>query len=472
VNWEPTIRDRFTLTGIGAIDEFGIIQPGPGADYENQEIFQSVLDNDQKSYTVGGTYRRLVGTDGIVRLRTSHSFTDYRFSDDDAQGTSLLSNRSVERESRLEVEGEAGLGSGLRLSAGGELVRAGIDSEVFQRAIPGGVLPEDVLYNAEVTFLQPAVWGQVVWKPGRLTGTVGLRAQGVTELDEPWALGPRASLRFAVGRGIDLTLATGIFHQAPSKLALSVRDDGQPVNSGLKQLRNWQLVSGADWRVDRGLRIRAEGFYKAYDRMPVLASDPRINLANLGDDYGFVGAEPLLSLGEGRAFGGELFLQKKLTGSLFLLGAYTLSWSEYAGADGELKPSAWDRRHSLDVTGGYRIGESWEVGAKFRFLSGVAYTPWDLDASALTYPLTGRGVRDWSRAGSQRSPEYTRLDLRVEREWFFTGWDAVVYLDFQNVLSRANNSGFSYTQDPAYPNNLRPQDGVGFLPTFGFSVEF
>jgi hypothetical protein len=29
LNWEPTTQDRFTFTGIGAIDEFGIVEPVP-----------------------------------------------------------------------------------------------------------------------------------------------------------------------------------------------------------------------------------------------------------------------------------------------------------------------------------------------------------------------------------------------------------------------------------------------------------
>ncbi len=470
--WEPTGRDRVTFTGIGAIDEFGIVEPDAGDDFEKREIFQRVLDNDQKSYTVGGTYRRLFGDDGLAGFRASHSFTDYRFADEDALGSTLLTNRSLERETRLEAEGEMGVGAGLRAGVGVELVRASIDSDVFQRAIPGGLLPDDVRYGTEIGFWKPAAWGQVTWRPGRLSATVGLRTAGVSALDEGWSLSPRASLRYATRTNVDLTLAGGLFHQAPSKLALGVEDDGERVNAGLGQLRNWQLVTGADWRVNPGLRIRGEAFFKSYDRMPVLASDPRINLANLGDDYGFVGAERLRPDGTGKAYGGELFLQQKLTGSLYLLGAYTLSWSEYAGADGVLEPSAWDRRHSLDLTGGYRIGEAWEIGAKLRVLSGLAYTPWDLEASALTYPLTGRGVRDWSRAGAERSPAYARFDIRVEREWFLGGWDAVVYLDFQNVLNRANTVGFQYTQDPAYPDRLRPVESVAFLPTFGFSVEF
>ncbi len=472
VNWEPTVRDRFTFTGIGAIDQFGIIQPGPDADYENQEIFQSVLDNDQKSYTVGGTFRRLVGREGILRLRAGHSFTEYRFADEDASGVTLLTNNSRERETRVESEAEFGVAPGLRTSFGGEMTRASIGSDVYQRAISGGILPEDVLYESDEAFWKPALWSQLIWRPGRVTATVGLRADGVSALDRPWTLSPRGSLRYLTDSGVAFTLAGGLFHQSPSKLALSVRENGIRVNSGLHQLRNWQVVGGAEWRGSSGLRLRVEGFYKDYDRMPVLAADPRVNIANLGDDYGFVGAEPLLSRGTGRAYGGEIFLQQQLTGALYLLGAYTLSWSEYAGSDGVLKPSAWDRRHSLDLTGGYRLGKAWEIGSKLRILSGVADTPWDLEASDLTYPFTGRGVRDWSRAGSLRSPAYVRLDLRVEREWFLGGWNALVYLDFQNVLNRNNPVGFTYTQDPAFPDRLKPVDGVSLLPTFGFSVEF
>lgn len=472
LNWEPGGRDRITLTGIGAIDQFDIVPPGPGADYQDEEIFQSVLDNDQRAFTLGGSWRRLQGENSVLRIRVSHSSTDYRFADADASGSQLLENRSLEKETRLEVEGEWGVGPSLRASLGGEVVRASIDSDVFQRAIPGGILNEDVRYEEALTYWKPAIWAQSTWSERRLTATAGVRLSGVSALGRGWAFGPRGSLRYAASGTLDLTLAGGLFHQSPSNLALSVRDEAGRVNDGLQQLRNWQLVTGADWRASPGLRLRMEGFYKAYDRMPVLASDPRINLANLGDDYGFVGAEPLLGVGKGRAFGGELFTQQKLTGSLYFLGAYTLSWSEYSGADGILKPSAWDRRHALDLTGGYRLGEAWELGAKLRVLSGAADTPWDLEASALTYPVTGRGVRDWGRVGEIRSPAYVRLDLRAEREWFRGGWDLVAYVDLQNVLNRANTAGSIYTQDPAYPDHLRPLEGVALLPTFGFSVEF
>jgi hypothetical protein len=112
------------------------------------------------------------------------------------------------------------------------------------------------------------------------------------------------------------------------------------------------------------------------------------------------------------------------------------------------------------------------LGSKLRLLSGQAYTPFDPERSALTYPVTGRGVPDWDRVGAERSDVYARLDVRVEKTFFFQRWDAVVYLDLQNILNRKNVTGYRYTEDPAYPDNRRPVDGVGLLPTFGFSIEF
>jgi hypothetical protein len=124
------------------------------------------------------------------------------------------------------------------------------------------------------------------------------------------------------------------------------------------------------------------------------------------------------------------------------------------------------------LTAGYRLGDAWELGARLRVLSGVATTPWDVEASEEAYALTGRGVPDWSRIGEVRTPTYARLDVRAERRFSFSGWNASVYLDLQNVLRRENAAGFRYTEDPEYPERLRPIDGVGFLPTFGFTVEF
>ena len=497
VEAEPTPRDRLLLVGLGALDEFGIVQPGADDTFENREIFERVLDNDQKSYTVGGSWRRLVG-DGYVTTSLARSSSDFRFADRDRDGDAVLSNRSLETDTRLTVDAEVARGSDWAFGVGGGVARVGLDTDFFQRATPGGTLQADLRWDDALALWKGWGYAQATRKGvgGRLSMTAGVRADGVSVLERPFEVAPRASVRFALTPSVSVQASGGVFHQTPALLSLGVRTPGPPaggggvagagagplgaslaasgerVNLALPQLRNRQVAAGLSWQASRALRVSAETFWKSYDRVPVLASDPRIALPNLGGDYGFVGAEPLRGTGTGRARGVELFAQQKLLGSTYLLGAYTLSWSEYAGEDGVLRPSSWDRRHALDLTAGWRPNRSWEVGTKLRALSGVAYTPFDLERSALEYAVTSRGVLDWSRVGAERTPGYLRLDLRVERMFFFDAWNGVVFLDVQNVTGRTNVAGYQYTEDPAFPGRLRPIDGSTFLPTFGFSIEF
>lgn len=251
-----------------------------------------------------------------------------------------------------------------------------------------------------------------------------------------------------------------------------MQQDGAYVNRGLDWIDVSQAVGGVAVRPTPSLRLSVEGYYKACDNYRVSASDPRISLANLGGDFGTVGAEPLTSDGLGRAYGIELSAQKRLTSRVYGLANYTLGWSEFTGADGIYRPSAWDVRHNASLTGGVRL-RGGEIGTRLTVLSGRPFTPFDLAASAAEYAVSRQGVRDLDRLNTERTPVYSRLDLRVDRR-FAIGRrvNGVVYVDVQNVLDRENVFSVQYTQDPAEPDFLRDQTNVGRLPTIGFSVEF
>jgi hypothetical protein len=472
VVWRPTSRDRITVVGVGAVDEFDIVAPDPG-DIENEEIFERVIDNDQRGGTVGATWQRLVGS-GVVRVVASHSSTDYRFRDLDGLSVEVLRNRSVERSTPLRLEWDLRSGSVGDVSFGLQAERRSLDVDFFQRATPGGSLASDLAYETELAHWNPSAFAQIGLgrTGGGLRVTLGARWDRFGGLDSGDAWSPRASASLGLGERWSLSAAAGLFHQSPSLLSLSVTEVGNRVNRALEPIRAAHGVLGLAFEPDPQTRLSLEGYYKAYGSYPVSRDDPRISLANLGGDYGFVGGEPLLPVGEGRAYGVELFGQRKLSGRVYALGAYTLGWSEFSGADGVLRPSSWDVRHALDLTGGYRVGSRWEIGTKLRVLSGRPFTPFDAARSALEFPITGRGVPDWDRIGAERVPVYTRLDLRAERRFDRAGWNAVVYLDIQNVLNRANPVGFLYTEDPAFPDARRPVDGTAFLPFFGFSIEF
>ena len=66
----------------------------------------------------------------------------------------------------------------------------------------------------------------------------------------------------------------------------------------------------------------------------------------------------------------------KPDGRFFGWLAYTLSRSERRDNPGDaLHLFQYDQTHILTVLGSYKLGRGWEVGARFRYVTGDPYTP-------------------------------------------------------------------------------------------------
>lgn len=473
VEWTPTDGDRLVYFGLWAIDDFDVAAPDDPDDFEGRETAARVLDNDQRSYTQGVTWRRLF-PGGLVTTAVSRSYQEFVFDDLDEGGAPLLSNDAEEAAWRARTDADLRLGPGLTLGVGGGASRETVASAFFQRATPATPFDRDLRFTTDLGLWKGFGYGQVTARAlgGRLALTGGLRADATDFLDAPAVVSPRASAAFDLTDRVEVSAAVGRFTQAPELISLAVQEGGAFVNRGLGWIRVGQVVGGVAATPAPSVRVAVEGYYKGYADYPVSASDPRVSLANLGGDFGVVGAEPLTSDGRGRAYGLEVSAQKRLTSRVYGLGSYTLGWSEFSGADGVYRPSAWDVRHSVSLVGGVRLG-SWEVGGRLAVLSGRPFTPFDLAASRAEYALSRRGVPDLDRLNAERTPAYARLDVRVDRR-FALGRrvNGVVYVDVQNVLDRENVFALEYTEDPAEPDFLRERTNVGRLPTVGFSVEF
>ncbi|MEM1271137.1 MAG: TonB-dependent receptor, partial [Bacteroidota bacterium] len=404
----------------------------------------------------------------------SRSYQDFAFRDRDENEVALLANDSQETAWRLRSDGDFKLSRSLTLGAGGGASREAIVSDFFQRSTPANRLPADLQFSTDLGLWKTFAYAQLTSQllGGRLALTGGLRIDANDFTDNTVVVSPRATATYDLTSKVSVNAAVGRFTQSPELISLAVQENGAFVNQSLEWIDVAQVVAGVAVKPNRGLRLSAEGYFKGYSEYPVSVADPRISLANLGGDFGIVGAEPLQSVGEGRAYGVELSAQQRLTTRFYGIGAYTLGWSEFTGADGVFKPSSWDVRHSISATGGARLGR-WEIGSRLTVRSGRPFTPFDLDASAIEYAISRRGVLDLDRLNQERTPAFVRWDVRVDRRIEFgRGINGVIYLDVQNVLGRENVFALEYTEDPAEPDRLREQTNVGRLPTIGFSVEF
>jgi hypothetical protein len=142
----------------------------------------------------------------------------------------------------------------------------------------------------------------------------------------------------------------------------------------------------------------------------------------------------------------------------------------------------------FSLSGTKKFIHNWDIGIKWRFVGGAPYTPYDLEKSSLktAWDLQGQGYPDYSKFNTLRLKSFHQLDLRVDKEFFFSGWSLMLYTDIQNVydfqadqpplLIRVSNEQNQPVTDPANPlkyslKYIKSQSGT-VLPTIGVIIEF
>jgi hypothetical protein len=216
----------------------------------------------------------------------------------------------------------------------------------------------------------------------------------------------------------------------------------------------------------RSWSIELAAFYKhAWD----LASPSTVVVRR---EDGEVALENFSNRGRGRIVGGELFVRKALTRNLFGWLAYTVSRSERRYPD-DARPGQdeWslfdlDQTHVLTAIAVYRLPRNWQVGARFRVVSGNPYTPHigaAYDASGGDYVAID-GPRN-----SARLPAFHQLDLRVDKRFVWRKVMLETYVDVQNVY---NHQNVEFLQDSYDLTQSRPVASLPILPSLGMRLQW
>ena len=177
-------------------------------------------------------------------------------------------------------------------------------------------------------------------------------------------------------------------------------------------------------------------------------------------NFASFGLEPLISSGYGKARGVELSIQKKLSDIPYYgLLSLTFAEADYTSLDGIERPGNYDQNWILNLSGGYKINEFWEVSAKFRFASGPPYTPFNND-----------GTQSVINYNSRRLKSTHSLDVRIDKRWYLSSWSLIAYLDIQNIYNRKNSTFVTWN---ARENRADAgESSIGILPSIGISAEF
>jgi len=273
-----------------------------------------------------------------------------------------------------------------------------------------------------------------------------------------WSADPRIGARYDVHADYPRTTikgGVGLFHQPPEAYE-SVKPFG---NDGLKSESAYHYSLGFEQELARPLELSLEGFYK--DLRGIVLAAPSADTTANGLTY--------QNVGSGRTYGGELLLRYKPRpgGRFFGWLAYTLSRSERRDSKHDAYYTYdYDQTHILTALGSYKLGRGWQVGARFRYVTGSPYTPnigGTVDYDAGTYAPVSSTSRN-----SARLPAFQQLDLRVDKTWKFQSWALSTYLDVQNVYNRKNIEAIGYNFD--YSKTTATQ-GLSILPIVGIRGE-
>ncbi len=496
-------KNRLTLLGIGAIDQFALnteLASEPTADdfLENQYILDFLAINTQWNYSTGVKWDHF-GENGLTTVVASRNMLNnraFKHENNDESLPLVLDYESQEIENKFRVERRHYLSGGWKMMYGVsyEFAKFNNRSEFRQFSfLTGDVVPVSFFSAFDMHKYGAFVQSSFTTLQERLVLSGGVRVDG-NEYSSRMAnplnqFSPRLSASYSITPRLSANFNTGIYYQLPAYTVLGFQRDGVLVNreNDVTYISNRQVVAGLAYEIaERNTSVSVEGFYKGYNNYP-FSVDKQIALANLGADFGVIGNEEVVSTSLGRAYGAEFLLQQRLYKGFYGILAYTYVRSEFTDGNGEFIPSSWDSRHLISFTGGKKFKKNWELGTRFIFSGGLPFTPFNIPASVniVNWQVAPQGIPDFAQLNSQRLAAFNQLDIRIDKKWFFSKWSLNLFFDVQNALATTvptapaldvqRDQFGNPVVDPNNPNayvpNLLDTSSGTVLPSIGIIVE-
>jgi TonB family protein len=334
-----------------------------------------------------------------------------------------------------------------------------IDAEA--PAVPGGGQgsADTILQTSTKNgFAAPAVYGSATFNLGSdFTLVPSARVTHYALNFSRTTVDPRMRFHWQVADRTAIKGGVGIYSQIPDPFEWN-SVWGNPL---IRPEQALHTSLGIAQSFDPGITVEVTGFYKVlWD----LAS-PSQELVRSSD--GSIRTENFANTGLGRIVGGELFVRKELTRNFFGWLSYTISRSERRpdpASDWQL--FGFDQTHIFTLIAVHRLPKNWQIGARFRLVSGNPYTP---IVGALYDASSGGYVPVYGEINSARVDTFHQLDLRVDKRFVWKRVMLTTYLDVQNAYNAQNPEFMQQSYDLRHQ---QPIPSLPIIPSLGARLEF
>lgn len=448
----PVAGGNLSVRGFGSDDRTSLVAADPNdvdTDVRNQFETVSYFHRADIVYT-----KRKGPWDFLITPSFRHEFLKFGISD--AFRLNLTTNN---------LTGRAEIGyrftKNTALTVGLEYRSYWFDIDVTAPAQTGanqGGSDQNLTTRVSGFSADPGLYTTLQWGIGdRVTLYPGVRVTYYSNLQHTVVVDPR--LRFGIQVAENTTLKGGLGLYSQSAQPVEFSDVfGNP---RIGPERGLQSSLGVAQIFPYGITLDATVFSNyLFDNVA-----PSFRQISTGDGFR---SENYANTQTGRVYGGEILLRKELTSNFFGWLAYTISRSERRNTpDDDWTLFDFDQTHILTLIGVYRLPRNWQVGARFRLVSGNLNTPivgGVVNASTGSYiPISG------SMVNSERNPVFHQLDIRVDKKWVWRRLSLNAYVDIQNVYNAQNvefwNYNFDYRSRAAITS-------LPIIPSLGMKLEF
>ncbi len=502
INWKISSKDRIFLSAYSGDDQFR-------SDITTNNEFGSTHEGKER-INLGLGWGNLTSS-----LRWNHLWTDKLFSNTSLTYSNYSLNSSNGFEYTLltnsvkneELKAGFGYDSGIEdvtgkiqfdyipspnqfVRFGATLTRhkftPGIQETKFDLIENGiQVLSIDSMYGQEnVEAYESAVYLEDdIEITSRLKANIGLHYSAFYVKDKAFqSLQPRIAARYLFDNSLSAkasfaTMQQNIQFLSNENIGLPW-DQWLPTTDKVIPQTSWQAAVGLAKTFDGKFEISIEAYYKEMKNVSAYVEGASIFQNKPWQEQ--------VTQGDGRSYGGELFIQKK-TGKFTGWIGYTLSWSDRRFDDknfGERYPYKFDRRHDISLVGIYELNDHWNFSATWVYGTGNAFTfpvsqsfrIIDDGPSSFLNP-----INNITKRNNFRLAPFHRLDVNVDYMWGKKAWEHKISLGAYNAYNRRNpffvnpttvSSIDPNTGEPSQRTVLKQYSLFRLIPSISYSFKF
>lgn len=380
-------------------------------DIDQEETF---VGRNSSAVAIAGW--RVVSLKGSFAIRALAATNEFDNTDD----ADVVVDDGYDREGAVRVDAAVPAGRGLHLEAGANADWTS-EGRVRQRFTGGRYRP---INDYEGDAVRVGGYAQARFNAGRFTLVPGVRADHSTLTDDS-TFSPWVQAQAALPWSVSLRAGAGVYQQFPGFEQVI----GELASSTTEAMRAVHYDVGIEQRLGDSIRWQV-AFYRRdeenFFRRPL--SEHRL----VGNQ--FVRGQrdaPFEQNLEGFARGVEVLVQRRSAKGLsgWLSYAYGRNRStdvvRHETYDGDN-----DQRHAFNIYGFYRLSDRFSVSAKARLGTNTPAPGYFAESNGI-YTLS-------TRRNDVRLPAYSRVDVRANRTFDWSGRRLTLFAEVVNVFNRDN----------------------------------